>query len=179
VSAVRTFVAVGWLAFLLYWTLSALRAKRGTRGNPLRRPGVAVVLVILILRLLGLGGSDVHELALGVVGAALFAVGVTVAVWARVHLGRNWGMPMTLRDQPELVVTGPYRVVRHPIYSGILLALIGSALATNLSLLIVVAVLTAYFLYSATVEERDMTQAFPGAYASYREHTKMLIPFVV
>ena len=178
-SAVRTFIAVGWLAFLLYWTLSALTAKRGRRISPLRRPGLAVIVVVVVLHLSGLGGSTGDDLALGVVGAVLFAVGLAIAVWARLHLGRNWGMPMTRKDRPELVTTGPYRVVRHPIYAGILLGLLGTALATNVDLLIVVAVLTAYFLYSASVEERDMTNAFPGAYASYRARTKMLIPLIL
>ena len=86
---------------------------------------------------------------------------------------------MTQKNDPELVTSGPYRFVRHPIYSGLLLAIVGTALATNLSLLIAAAVLGIYFAYSARVEERLLTTSFPVAYPGYRARTKMLIPFVL
>jgi protein-S-isoprenylcysteine O-methyltransferase Ste14 len=88
-------------------------------------------------------------------------------------------MPMSETAEPELVTSGPYRFIRHPIYSGLLVALLGTALATNLYWLIVMALLGAYFVYSANVEERLMTSSFPADYASYKTHTKMLIPFVL
>jgi protein-S-isoprenylcysteine O-methyltransferase Ste14 len=69
--------------------------------------------------------------------------------------------------------------VRHPIYSGLLLAVFGTALATNLIGLLITAVVGAYFYYSATVEERNLVAAFPAAYPAYRTTTKMLIPFVL
>jgi protein-S-isoprenylcysteine O-methyltransferase Ste14 len=106
-------------------------------------------------------------------------LGLAFAVWARIHLGRNWGMPMTQKDQPELVTSGPYHLVRHPIYSGVLLGLLGTALATSLYFLIALGIVGAYFLYSASVEERLLAKTFPTAYPSYRAHTKMLIPFVL
>jgi protein-S-isoprenylcysteine O-methyltransferase Ste14 len=88
-------------------------------------------------------------------------------------------MPMTQKDEPELVTSGPYHFVRHPIYSGILLAILGTSLATNLYLLVGVLVIGIYFIYSAKVEERNMTTTFPNTYPSYRMRTKMLIPFVL
>ena len=63
---------------------------------------------------------------------ACFVLGLALAVWARVYLGRNWGMPMSRRADPELVTTGPYRRVRHPIYSGLILAMAGTAIAVSL-----------------------------------------------
>ena len=86
---------------------------------------------------------------------------------------------MTQKDEPELVTSGPYRFVRHPIYSGLLLAILGTALATNLYWLIGVGVMGIYFVYSARVEERLMTRSFPVVYPSYRARTKMLIPFLL
>jgi protein-S-isoprenylcysteine O-methyltransferase Ste14 len=109
----------------------------------------------------------------------LFAAGLGLAVWARIYLGRNWGMPMTEKAEPELVTSGPYRFVRHPIYSGILLGFLGTGLATNGYWLIVCGVCLLYFIYSARVEEGILTNAFPSAYPSYRARTKMLIPFVL
>ena len=115
----------------------------------------------------------------GAIGAALFAAGIALAVWARVILGRNWGMPMTQRAEPELVTAGPYRLIRHPIYSGILLGMVGTSLATNLIGLGITVVLGAFFVYSSTVEERNLTASFPQAYPEYLSRTKMLIPYVL
>lgn len=86
---------------------------------------------------------------------------------------------MTQKDEPELVTSGPYHLIRHPIYSGILLALLGTALAMNVEWLILFAALGVYFVYSATMEERIMMTSFPTTYSSYRARTKMLIPFVL
>jgi protein-S-isoprenylcysteine O-methyltransferase Ste14 len=78
-----------------------------------------------------------------------------------------------------LVTSGPYRLVRHPIYSGLLLGLFGTALVNDLFGLILVAILGGYFYYSASVEERNLTATFPTAYPAYRSGTKTLIPFVL
>ena len=77
-------------------------------------------------------------------------------------------MPTTQRAEPELVTAGPYGVVRHPIYSGILLALVGTALATSLIGLAIALIVGVFFFYAATVEERNLTATFPTAYPAYR-----------
>jgi protein-S-isoprenylcysteine O-methyltransferase Ste14 len=111
-------------------------------------------------------------------GVVLCLVGFGFAVWARVHIGRNWGMPMSLREGHELVTSGPYAYVRHPIYSGLMLAMIGSAFTASLLWLLGLPLYFAYFLFSARSEEKTMRAQFPDAYPAYRRHTKMLIPFV-
>ena len=179
-TGLTTFFTIAWLVFWAYWLLSALGAKHGT-GRTLggRIPFVlTILLVFVLLRALRVGGLAVDDLALEVVGLALFIAGLGLAVWARVHLGRNWGMPMTRKDEPELVTSGPYRFVRHPIYSGILLAMLGTGLATTFSWLIAFVVFGIYFARAATVEEANLTREFPNAYPPYQAHTKMLIPFV-
>jgi protein-S-isoprenylcysteine O-methyltransferase Ste14 len=168
-----------WAAFWLYWLIAALGAKQTVRRSRCRPPGLLVIVGIVLLRVFKTGTLAVNNPAIQAVGLILFASGLALAVWARIYLGRNWGMPMTERAEPELVTSGPYRFVRHPIYSGLLLALLGTALATNLYWLIAVVIVGAYFVYSATVEERTMTTSFPAAYPSYKAHTKMLIPFVL
>ena len=85
---------------------------------------------------------------------------------------------MSQKDDPELVTSGPYRLVRHPIYSGILTAGVGTAVALSWAWLIAVALGSVYFVYSATVEERNMTEQFPVAYPAYQRSSKMLIPFI-
>ncbi len=175
-------LAIGyvWLVFGIYWLVSAFTSKASVRGRwrP-RLTGVSAVGVVLIAGVLRGSGLDVHSPVLGAIGAVLFACGIALAVWARLHLGRNWGMPMTQRAEPELVTSGPYRFVRHPIYSGLLLAMLGTVLVNNFLGLIVVVVLIAYFYYSGTVEERNLTATFPEAYPEYRSRTKMLIPFLL
>ena len=140
---------------------------------------MSLLSIILLIRVFRGGNVGIHTIALGVIGAVVFAAGIALAVWARVHLGRNWGMPTTQKAEPELVTSGPYRFVRHPIYSGILTAALGTALANNLIGLIIVGVLGAYFYYSASVEEKNLTATFPTAYPAYRDRTRMLIPFVL
>ena len=85
---------------------------------------------------------------------------------------------MTQKDDPELVTSGPYHLVRHPIYSGILVAGVGTAMALSWIWLVAVVLAGAYFVYSATVEERYMTEQFPNSYPVYRRSTKMLVPFI-
>ncbi|HVR04854.1 MAG TPA: isoprenylcysteine carboxylmethyltransferase family protein [Solirubrobacteraceae bacterium] len=178
--SLRSAIGVVWVAFWVYWLVSAAGAKEGTRTRRIRPPGLLLgVLAVVLLHVFRGGTLAVHSPLVKGVGVVLFLAGLGLAVWARVHLGRNWGMPMTLKDEPELVTSGPYRLVRHPIYSGILLGMLGTALATNLFWLIALVVMGAYFLHSAKVEERLMTDSFPGAYPGYRARTKMLVPFVL
>lgn len=175
----RTVLLVTWGAFWLFWLIAAVGAKHGSGGGAARAPGLLVLVTFLLLRVFKADASAIHSVALQVIGVVLFAAGLGLAVWARLHLGRNWGMPMTRKDEPQLVTSGPYRFVRHPIYSGLLLAVLALALATNLYWLIALAIMTAYFVYCATVEERLMTETFPVAYPGYRTQTKMLIPFLL
>jgi protein-S-isoprenylcysteine O-methyltransferase Ste14 len=176
----RIALGITWAAFWVYWLVSAFGAKQsvgGLRRLPLN--GVTALAVVILVRVFRGGSLTVHSPVLGAIGAVAFAAGLALAVWARIHLGRNWGMPMTQRTEPELVTSGPYRFVRHPIYSGLLLGVIGTALITDLLGLIIAGVLTAYFYYSASVEEKNLIATFPTAYPAYRTATKMLIPFVL
>ena len=173
-------IGCAWLIFWIYWVASASTSKESVpSGWRTRLTGVSAVGVFLIAGVLRGGGLAVHSVILAAVGAVLFACGIALAVWARLHLGRNWGMPMSQRAEPELVTSGPYRFVRHPIYTGLLTAMLGTALVNNLLGLIVVAVLVAYFYYCGIVEERNLAATFPKAYPEYASRTKMLIPFLL
>ena len=138
-----------------------------------------LVLAIVLIRFGAFRGhglnTDPWRAGLGLV---LFGLGLGFAIWARVHIGRNWGTPMSQKDDPELVTSGPYHLVRHPIYSGILLASVGTAVALSWFWLIALVLAGVYFVYSATVEERNMAKQFPETYPAYRRLTKMLVPFV-
>ncbi len=141
---------------------------------------MSALAIILLLRVFRGGSLAVHSLVIGVIGAVVF-----VDSESRWRSGpgsisdATGGCRRSQKDDPELVTSGPYRLVRHPIYSGILLGVLGTALASSYIGLIIVGVLGAYFYYSATVEEKNLTATFPSAYPDYRSHTKMLIPFVL
>ena len=138
-----------------------------------------MVLAILLIRFGAFRDGDINSDAWRAgLGLFLFALGLGFAIWARLHIGRNWGTPMSQKDEPELVTSGPYRLVRHPIYSGILLAGVGTALALSWRWLIAVVLAGLYFTYSATVEERYLGQEFPTTYPAYKRSTKMLVPFL-
>jgi protein-S-isoprenylcysteine O-methyltransferase Ste14 len=178
---VKVVFAVGWGAFWLYWLAAAFSRKRGhiRWSRELRARLLIIPAAILLARL---GAFRSHRANtdpwLAAVGLVLFGLGLGFAIWARVHIGRNWGAPMTRKDEPELVTSGPYRLVRHPIYSGIIVAGLGTAVALSWLWLPVFALAGIYFVYSATVEERYLTEQFPDSYPAYKRSTKMLVPFV-
>lgn len=180
-----------WLAFLAYWAFSAIGVKRDIRRRAwlpslVFRIAVAVI-VVLLLRMTALRrparslprvriipANPVIEL----IGVALCAVGIAFAIWARWHLGRNWSSVPTLKEGHELVTSGPYARVRHPIYTGMLTAALGSALTLGGVALIAFVACCVAFLWRVPVEERLMQQQFPNDYPAYRARTKALIPFV-
>jgi protein-S-isoprenylcysteine O-methyltransferase Ste14 len=169
-----------WLVFWIYWLVSASSSKESVEGGwRTRLTGVTAVGIFLIAGVLRPGSLAEHSLILAALGTLLFACGIALAVWARLHLGRNWGAPMTQRAEPELVTSGPYRLIRHPIYTGLLTAMLGTALVNNLLGLVVVAVLVAYFYYCTIVEDRNLAAAFPETYPEYKSKTRRLIPFLL
>jgi len=174
-------IGAGWVAFWIYWLVASRSAKSG-RGSWTQFAGfrvgiILVVLLLLRLRVLKGHAATSNALLMGI-GTAIFALGLALAIWARVYIGRNWGTPMSRKEEPELVTTGPYHTIRHPIYTGIILAMVGTTIAVSLYWLIAVAALAVYFGYSAVMEERYMAEEFPEGYPDYKRSTKMLIPFV-
>ena len=171
----------GWAVFWVGWLVAATNVKSG-RTNWRKFAGVRVLIAVLVIVAIRSEAHDLHGSLHGAwattVGLVLWVAGLGLAVWARVYIGRNWGTPMTRKDDPELITTGPYRLVRHPIYSGIILALIGTAVALNLYVFVYAALFGGYVIYSATQEERYLTERFPEAYPAYRRTSKMLIPFL-
>jgi protein-S-isoprenylcysteine O-methyltransferase Ste14 len=181
--AIVAIIGIGWAVFWIGWLLAAFTAKasrdQSSLGSALR---IGLVVAAVYFIRLGWRGES-YPLGTGPVlagiGLALWAAGLGLAVWARFYIGRNWGMPMSRRENPDLVTTGPYRFVRHPIYSGLILGFTGTALATSLLGLIVAVGVTAFFTYSATREEKFLAAQFPAAFPPYKARTKMLIPFIL
>lgn len=188
-TVLRWIIPALWLVFLVYWAISAIGVKRSIRGTAwwkqaaLRLAIIAVVIIIVSIpnvhRALRLAQAHLSGPFAGAIGTALVGLGFGLAISARVNLGRNWGTPMSRKENPELVSGGPYAFIRHPIYAGILLAMLGSAIGENLVFALVLIPFGAYFFYTARREEALMTEQFPAEYRAYQQRTKMFVPFVL
>jgi protein-S-isoprenylcysteine O-methyltransferase Ste14 len=107
----------------------------------------------------------------------LTASGIAVAFWARWHLGTNWSGVVTLKEGHELIRTGPYRAMRHPIYTGILLALLGTAITFGeVRALLAVALAWLSFYIKARREELFLSQEFGAGFAEHKQRTGMFLP---
>lgn len=177
-----------WMVFILVWALSALFTvpSQGKRFGALvaSRVVIALIIVVFIREVIVANGyigvAQTANPFAGITGVLLAALGIAFAIWARFYIGRNWNMPMMRREGTELVTTGPYHYVRHPIYTGVILALLGTALVVwTLPWLIVLVLFCAYFVYSARQEERYLLERFPESYPDYRARTHMLIPYLL
>jgi protein-S-isoprenylcysteine O-methyltransferase Ste14 len=174
-----------WLFFLGYWLISAVGAKktvnRAWRGFAIRALFAAAVVSFFrsgfAQRFTFLSHQRPANTAAGVVAIAICLTGIGLAVWARRNLGRNWGMPMSVKANPELITSGPYAYIRHPIYTGIFITMLGSSLVIGFWLVLAV-VFGAYFVYSAKTEEKRLLQLMPDQFPAYMRSTKMLVPFV-
>ena len=184
----RTTTAINtlWLIFVAYWVISALKRKKTkSRESAAQRLSYVVPLVftwILLFRDIPmptwLNIRFVPDVAATEwIGVIITAAGVAIACWARHHLGANWSGVVTLKEGHELIRTGPYRNIRHPIYTGILLALLGTAVAVGeIRALIAVAIAYASFYTKARREESLLAREFGPNFAEHQRHTGMFLP---
>lgn len=178
-----------WVAFLSLWLLAALNVKRSVAIQSRSSRAIQTLFLIpgcMLIFFRAFTGSvlRIHLLpssaGLPYAGLLLTIAGIAFAFWARFFLGRNWSSNVTIKQNHELIRSGPYRVVRHPIYSGLLLALLGTALIVNELRAYWGVVLCAVGLHlKAAVEEEFMLRQFGSEYGQYRQRTKALIPFVL
>jgi len=187
----RQIVRFCWLAFCLVWVISWFSANRPVKRSQSfgsRAPQIPFYITGVVLIFLSKGvpipALDFRLLPrsdpLTTLAALLTAVGIAVAISARTSLGGNWSARVTLKEGHELIESGPYKYVRHPIYTGLLLAFLGTALlrCTPRTLLGVVVFLV-LFVWKIRLEERFLTAEFGAKYADYRRRVKALVPFVV
>jgi protein-S-isoprenylcysteine O-methyltransferase Ste14 len=176
-----------WLLLGLVW-LPGYFMSKNTSNVPRRALQIpATLLLIAGFTLLLNPGFQVPDMPVtpnnalfGIVGVMLDLPGVALAVWARLALGRNWsGIVVTMKQGHELVQTGPYAVVRHPIYTGLLLAVIGTAATEGtFAAYVGVAAIFIAFLIRVAIEEQLMSEQFGEAYQAYRGRTWKLVPLV-
>ena len=183
----RRLILLLWFAWALYWIASAVGTK-ATRRRESLGSRLAHIVPLAIGGLL-LAWRDTpwswlgarlwpRSLAVYWIGVALLALGLAFAVWARVHLGGNWSGTVTVKEGHELVRTGPYAYVRHPIYTGLLTAVLGTAVASGtVRALIGVVIIAASLLRKLRTEEAFMRETFPAEYERYSAEVAALIPF--
>jgi protein-S-isoprenylcysteine O-methyltransferase Ste14 len=181
-----------WLVLTAYWALAATRLRRagGDRWDWWREIAVRlaffalIVLAVRVAILAGvLPGTGLSTLnasrALGLAGLSLCALGIALVILGRAWLDRYRGGAGSQPENPVLVTTGPYGLVRHPIYCGLLLALVGSAIGQSVLWLLPLVVYTPQFILSARREEQLLSEQFPERYGTYRQRTRMLLPYLL
>jgi protein-S-isoprenylcysteine O-methyltransferase Ste14 len=175
-----------WFAWGLYWVISARYAKPTMRRESLgsRASHVLPLLVGISLVVLPQLPSAVfatrilpRTFATYWIGVAIIFLGLAFAVWARRHIGSNWSGAVTLKENHVLIRTGPYAWVRHPIYTGLLSAVLGTAIARGeLRGVWALALCTIGFVIKLRIEERWMREAFGGEYGRYSAEVPALVP---
>jgi len=174
-----------WVLLALVWAVAAMGAKRTSRSEPMgaRVAYISIFFVgnFLLFRPPLSGPLSMlfvpSTRAIAIFGLILTAVGVAVAIWARLALGANWSGTVTIKQDHELIRRGPYRLVRHPIYSGILLAMLGTAIGNGrVACLLGVAINFASFRYKWKIEERFLIDQFGEQYIQYQREVGAVIP---
>lgn len=181
------FLFIIWSSFSVYWLFSSAKVKTDIKvhGNILLYVKIRyVAAVVALLQLIEqsdiwLMQSSETNIFLEILGALLVAAGISFSIWARHNLGANWSSRPAIKSGHQLIMSGPYRLVRHPIYGGLLVALLGSVLiGIHLWIFLLI-----YFapLYVSKIlnEDRLMLKQFPREYPPYKQHTKAIIPYII
>ena len=177
-----------WSIWGLIWVVASFGVKKTTRSeDPMSRfsntAPIWICAFLLVVPPSWLGPLSARFVPQNLIyygiGAVLTVAGLGFAVWARYHIGRNWSGVITVKEDHVLIRTGPYGIVRHPIYTGLLLAIIGSALARgDIAALLALAFMLYAVLRRVSIEERWMSETFGQAYVDYKATTPALVPFV-
>jgi protein-S-isoprenylcysteine O-methyltransferase Ste14 len=176
-----------WVLFAVYWFISAINTKRPAKiENSGERLGRAILMIIAFILLnrsaslpfKWLNREFVSEALWSVwLGAALTLAGVLFAIWARRTIGRNWSAQVQIKEGHRLIRSGPYARIRHPIYTGILLAVAGTALAIGeYRALVALAIMWIGFARKAKQEESFLASQFGAAFEEHRRHTGFFLP---
>ena len=184
----RALIFTLWMAWFAYWVIWAAGTKATRRRESAASRWSYTLTLLLGVLLIAWPRLDLGRLSWTLLpdapwryltALALLVTGLLFTVWARVHLGGNWSGTVTLKEGHELVRTGPYAYVRHPIYTGLIIALLGSALACGEPrALIGLALVIASFVHKLRLEEQFMREVFPGDYERYSAAVPALVPFV-
>lgn len=185
----ESFFPAVWIAFILYWRIKAADTKTSQRLEAaatqiLRALTFLIVIVVLSTTFIPLPGLYRQLWPSGLwsfwIGAAVTVTGLLFAIWARLHLGRNWSQAVTIKQGHELITTGPYSLVRHPIYTGILTGFLGTAIALSQVRGVICFVLIFLVLWAKLRKEEEwMRSEFGESYTAYAHRTAALVPYLL
>jgi protein-S-isoprenylcysteine O-methyltransferase Ste14 len=186
---IRAGFACAWGVLILVWAIGWFTTKARTRRASYASRLVIILPILIFYVLIGahiLPRSWVvahlwpQTPDFEAVGLLLTILGCAFAIWARMTLGTNWSSMPDVKQSHELITKGPYALVRHPIYSGLLLALAGTVVAAGVSSYVLVwALLAISYALKFRQEERLMMETFPDAYPEYRKRVKAIIPGIL
>lgn len=183
-------IAGAWAVVIVTWIVTARGVKRDVERVPWWRGWAGRVfgfaLLIVVLTRLGVfrrvpsalgAGSLLRNQPIAVLAAILCVCGGVLSIWARVTLGRNWSPIPAMKEEHELVTSGPYNVIRHPIYTGLLVMMLGAVVIGPVWLFVFL-FFVVNFVMRVRTEEGLMMQLFPRRYPDYKKRTWALVPFV-
>src|SRR6516164_6325643 len=184
----ESFFPVLWVAFIVYWRIKAANTKTTQRLEPGASQILRAIIFVIAILLFSVTRIPLRWLYLPLwpaglwsfwVGAAVMVAGLLFAIWAREHLGRNWSHAVTIKQGHELITSGPYTVVRHPIYTGMLAGLLGTAIAlSQVRGFMAFVIFFVMFWLKLRKEEQWMRSQFGETYATYAHQTAALVPYV-
>jgi protein-S-isoprenylcysteine O-methyltransferase Ste14 len=178
--------SIAWIVFIAYWIVSAQKLKSIKQREPRGERLIQIVLmasayILMFKDQIGRGWLATRFVpaspTIGKHGVAITVVGIALAIWARWHLGENWSATVTLKEGHELISSGPYCYIRHPIYTGMLLAFVGTALALGeYRALISLCIVMFAFYIKAKKEELFLSQEFGEKFREHSRRTGMFLP---
>ena len=186
-SSSRQWINALWILFGAYWLVSAFKRKKTKQRESWFQRFGYILLPMAAFYFLSqswtrFGWLRERFVPLGPlgewIGVFLTGAGIGFAIWARWHLGTNWSGVVTRKEGNELIRSGPYRSIRHPIYTGILLALVGTMTTVDgeVRALLPVAIVGLSFYIKARREESFLSQEFGSGFAEHKQHTGMFLP---
>ena len=191
IALIEQWISYAWLALGVVWAVAAFASKRTVQrqGGPSRLLHVGLMFLGIALIFNLYHWFDGGWLATRIIpreepfvlgGAILTLAGLLFCIWARMILGSNWSGSVTIKENHELVRRGPYQIVRHPIYTGILLGLVGTAFVYGAIRGFIGVVICGFALWiKSQTEEHFMVQQFGEQYVQYRREVRALIPYIL
>jgi protein-S-isoprenylcysteine O-methyltransferase Ste14 len=186
-------VGMIWIIFILYWIFSWLYEKATKKEKPVQKTtsgfafwAVRIALIAIVIFIISNDGFSFlsnmiipYYLVLSVAGTVLLACAISFAIWARINLSSNWSATIVIKKGQTLSKTGPYSIVRHPIYTGLFFGVIGTFLAFGSVITLIFAIgIIVFVLNRVRVEEKLMVEKFGKQYIEYQKETKKIIPFI-
>jgi protein-S-isoprenylcysteine O-methyltransferase Ste14 len=186
-SVSRLVIVICWLLLGLAWIVSGFftkrtvkRARRARLPSTLDRVLLAVVVAVALIATKYGGTLWTPSPLVGGLLAGIVAIGLIFTLWARARIGRTWSAAVVLKEDHELIRTGPYAIVRHPIYTGFIVMALGTALDAGAAAgLALVGALSVGLWVKSRREDELMAASFPVEYPEYKRHVRAFIPYVL